>query len=137
MRFFSTDQDCCARTSPSGDRPTSGLSPPTLPLLRAAGRSAFDCTRPTRAGFVPVLVSINRGAVGRFLLRQSSEHILIVRAPGAGESPNSPATSSEAARCASTASQPGSPSAPLPVSGRIGWFTGVVDLAHVAPRIGL
>src|SRR5437867_5041800 len=90
MRFFSTDQDCCARTSPSGDRPTSGLSPPTLPLLRAAGRSAFDCTRPTRAGFVPVLVSINRGAVGRFLLRQSSEHILIVRAPGAGESPTAP-----------------------------------------------
>src|SRR5437867_12975495 len=104
MRFFSTDQDCCARTSPSGDRPTSGLSPPTLPLLRAAGRSAFDCTRPTRAGFVPVLVFINRRAVGRFLLLQFSEHILIVRATGSGGSSNSPATSSVAAAGASSPS---------------------------------
>ena len=49
-----------------------------------------------------ILVSLKCGAVGRFLLRPSSEHILIVRAPGAGESPNCPATASEAARCGST-----------------------------------
>ena len=69
---------------------------------------------PPGPAFVPVLVSLKRGAVGRFLLRPSSEHILIVRAPGAGESPNCPAAPSEAAHCPSTGISPFAPSHPAP-----------------------
>jgi len=77
MRFFRTEQDGCTRFIPSGDRPISGLSPPTLPslsggpvclrlrasnegLLRSRVARARKADRPPRSPFYGATVASAR-----------------------------------------------------------------------------